>query len=253
MNSIETGLLILATTFCGALLGMLMGRVLPEHHLSSDTKTMISGAMAVVGTLSALVLGLLLATASSSFATRNQEVMEISANLTRIDRLLRRFGSAADDSRNILRQYAAMKMHDLFPQGTTSPPTFDNPKAIILLEELENGLLSLKPVNNAQQWLQSQALQLTNEVATTRWALVQQSSSSIPLPFLFALVFWLTILFASFGLFAPRNLTATAALFLCAVAVSGAVWLILEMETPFQGIVQISKAPMRHAVQEINR
>src|SRR5258708_926554 len=103
MNSIEIGLLILATTFFGALLGMLIARLLPEHHLSNDTRTLISAAMAVIGTLSALVLGLLLATASTSFANRSQEVLQISANLIRLDRLLRRYGSEADKSRDILR------------------------------------------------------------------------------------------------------------------------------------------------------
>ena len=96
MNSIEIGSLVLASTFCGALLGMVAKRALPEPHLGADTKNLISASMAVVGTLSALVLGLLLSTASSSFATRNQEVVQVSANLIRLDRLLRRYGPAAE-------------------------------------------------------------------------------------------------------------------------------------------------------------
>ena len=91
-----------------------------------------------------------------------------------------------------------MKMQDLFPE--TGPPHLDNPRTINVLEELENGVLALKPGNNTQQWLQSQALRLANQVTTTRWALAQQSPSSIPFPFLVALVFSLTIVFVSFGL-----------------------------------------------------
>jgi len=121
MKLVEVGLPILAILFGGALLGMLASRLLPERHLSSDTRTLISALMAVIGTLSALVLGLLLATANSSFSVRNQEVMQISANVIRLDRLLRRYGPAADQSREILRQYAAMKTHDLFPKAPAGP------------------------------------------------------------------------------------------------------------------------------------
>jgi hypothetical protein len=173
MKLVEVGLLVLAILFCGALLGMLASRILPERHLSSDTKALISALMAVIGTLSALVLGLLLATANSSFGARHQEVMQISANMIRLDRLLRRYGPAADQAREILRQYTAMKTRDLFPEDATSRPTVDDPRTTALLEDLEDGLLALKPGNNPQQWLQAQALRLVNEVATARWALVE--------------------------------------------------------------------------------
>ena len=154
--------------------------------------------MAVVGTLSALVSGLLLSTASSSFATRNQEVVQISANLIPLERLLRRYGPAAETSPRCSSPVCRNEMQDLFPE--TGPPDLDNPRMINVFEELENGVLALKPGNNTQQWLQSQALRLANQAATTHWALAQQSPSSIPFLFLIALVFWLTIVFVSFGL-----------------------------------------------------
>jgi len=253
MKSIELGSIITVILFGGGLLGMLARRVLPENHLSDETKDLITVSMAVIGTLSALVLGLLLSSASSSFGARNQEVMEISADMVRLDRLLRRYGPATDESRVLLRRYVAMKKQDLFPETATGSPNVDNPQTIALLETLQNGLLELKPANNKQQWLQSQALQLAVDVAKTRWALAQQSANAIPIPFLVAMVFWLMILFVSFGLFAPRNPTAIAALLLSAMAVSAAVGLILEMESPLQGIVRVSSAPMHHALQEISR
>jgi hypothetical protein len=252
MKLVEVGLPILAILFGGAVLGMLASRVLPERHLSSDTRTLISALMAVIGTLSALVLGLLLATANSSFSVRNQEVMQISANVIRLDRLLRRYGPAADQSREILRQYAAMKTHDLFPEGA-SRPNVDNPRTIARLEELEDGLLALKPANNRQQRLQSEALRLVNEVATARWSLVQRGSSGIPRAFLVVLGFWLLLLFVNFGLFAPPNALTIAALFVGALAVSGAFQLVVDMDAPFQGTVRISSAPMSHALEEISR
>jgi hypothetical protein len=253
MKFVEVGLFVLAILFCGALLGMLISRMLPERHLSSETKALISALMAVIGTLSALVLGLLLATANGSFGVRNQEVMQISANMIRLDRLLRRYGPAADQSREILRQYAAMKTRDLFPEGARSRPNVDDPQTIALIEDVEDRLLALKPGNNSQQWLQTQALHLVNEVATARWALVGQSSTGVPRAFLVILGFWLLIVFVNFGLFAPPNALTIAALFVCAVAVSGAFQLVVDMDAPFQGTVRISSTPMHHALEELSR
>jgi hypothetical protein len=238
--------------FSGALLGMLLSRFLPEHHLSGETKAVISVSMATVGTLSAFVLGLLVSTASSSFATRNQQIVQFSNDLVRMDRLLRRFGPTAHASRDALRRYVAMKMRDLFPAGEAGPPHLDNAPTLIVLEELEDGVASLKPATATQQWLQSQALQIAGELETTGWAMAAGSSSLIPLPLLGAMVIWLTVIFVSFGLFAPRNATAILALFFTAFALAAAVKISIDMET-LQGRVRISSAPMRHALEEISR
>jgi hypothetical protein len=129
----------------------------------------------------------------------------------------------------------------------------DSEPTLAVLETLQDRVLALAPADEARRWLQAQALQITGAMLQTRWLLVQQSGTAIPFPLLALLVFWLSILFASFGLFAPRNITALLALFLCAVAVSGAVLMILDMETPFGGVIRISSMPMRHALEAISR
>src|SRR5216683_1534642 len=110
-------LIILVIVFGGAVLGMLAARLLPEQHLSSETRTVVSASMAIVGTLSALVLGLLISTASTSFATRDKEVTNISANLIRIHFLLERYGPETQESRAILGRYTAAMLRDLFPDN----------------------------------------------------------------------------------------------------------------------------------------
>jgi hypothetical protein len=67
------------------------------------------------------------------------------------------------------------------------------------------------------------------------------------------LVFWLIILFVSFGLFAPPNATVFAALFVCALSVSGAIFLILELDQPFEGHIQISSGPLRNALAHLGQ
>jgi hypothetical protein len=247
----EIGLIILVVVFSGAILGMQIGRLLPAHHISSETKAVISVSMAVVGTASALVLGLLISSANTSFSTRNAEVTRMSADLIRLDRLLRRYGPEAGTAREGLQRYVAMKFDDLFPGGTYGKPNVDNRATLETMEHVQDSILALRPEDNRQQWLIAQALQLMAAISETRWLLVQQSASSIPLPFLIMFVFWLTLLFGSFGLFAPRNVTTVVALFLCSLAVSGGVEMVLDMDSPFEGAVHISSAPMRHAMEVI--
>ena len=175
----------------------------------------------------------------------------MSADFIRMDRLLRRYGPEADGAREALQRYVTMKFDDLFPQKPEGKPNVDNTATVEMLEHVQEMILALRPGDDPQHWLSAQALQLAAEVSETRWLLVEQNAGIIPVPFLILVVFWLTILFASFGLFAPRNVTVTVALFLCSLAVSGGIAMILEMNTPFEGVVRISSAPMRHALEVI--
>jgi hypothetical protein len=117
-----------------------------------------------------------------------------------------------------------------------------------MLEGGQTKLLELVPQSEAQRWLQSHALRISGELAAARWLLAAQDISSIPRPFLVTLVFWLTILFTGFGLFAPRHATVIMVLLVCALSLSAAIFLILEMERPFEGFITVSAEPMRTAL-----
>ena len=145
MGAIPIGAIIVAILFGSAMLGMLAGRLLPEHHLTSETKNVISVSTAVVGTLSALVVGLLISTAHSSFLTKTQQVTQISADIIRLDRLLRRYGPEAQDIRELLRRYTAAKLQDLFPADPTRRADLSDATTVSLLEELESKILALTP------------------------------------------------------------------------------------------------------------
>jgi len=245
------GLAVLAVLFCSAMSGMLVGRILPQHHLTDQTKSVINASTGVIGTLTGLSLGLLIGAASSSYNTKNQEVVLIAADVIQMNRIVRRYGPEAEGSRDLLRRYTAMKIQDLFPKGTKSP-NLKNPKTDALLEELQNRLVALDPSNANQRWLQSQALQLVSRIAGERWLLVEQNTIGIAVPLLVLLVFWLCLLFFSFALFAPRNATVITALFVCALAAAAAVYMALELSSPFRGIMRISSKPMKEALDEIN-
>jgi hypothetical protein len=249
-NAPLVGLLVLAVVLAGAFAGAKARDHLPKHHLTEETKNLVSVSTAVVATVSALVLGLLISNANTKFTRLGGEVTTLSAEILRLDHILRRYGADAEPARNTLLDYAEHKSTDLFPDDPadvrlSNPPTYE------LLQRLEDMLLTLKPANPRDQWWLTQAMILAAKIGDARWLLAQEIGQGTPKAFVALLVFWLALLFASFGLFAPRNLTSAVTLTMCALAVAGAVAMFLELEQGFGGTVRISPEPMRHAVQTL--
>lgn len=206
---------------------------------------------AIVGTLSALVIGLMISTANNSFSTRSSEVSRIAVDIVRLNRVMQRYGPEADDARVKLRTYAEAKMQELFPAAGEQSASTE--ATVRMMEATQESILLLVPTDPRQRWLRSQALTLSDDVLQARWLLAEQRASNIPMPFLILLIFWLSLVFASFGLFAPRNATTIVVFCLCSVAVSGGVTMILELDSPFSGLVHVSGEPMRQALAEIIR
>jgi hypothetical protein len=244
------GVIIFLTILSGAGLGMLLGRLLPAHHRDDPSRSVITVATAVVGTASALVLGLLISSASSAFQQRSSEVGRFAVDIIRVDSSLRNYGLEADSVRQSLARYAAIEFEEFFPTGSDKTAKVDKPGAVQMLRGIRVDLLALRPSDASQHQIREKALQLVDEMGDTRWLLaIQQNISPIPTAFLIMLVFWLTILFGTFGLFAPRNVTVAAALALSVLAVSGGLELVLDMTDPFSGFVRISSVPMRDALE----
>jgi len=241
------GLLVFALILAGAFAGAMVRRRVPEHHLTEETKSLVSVSMAVVATISALVLGLLLSNANNSFNAVQGQVTSLSANILRLDQLLRRYGPDTKMAREKLREYAERKRDDLFPNNPADVRLGDQ-STYELLQEIEDLVLAVKPVNARDQWWLAQAMTLASKIGDTRFLLAQQTGHGTPKAALLLLVFWLTLLFASFTLFAPSNVVSTATLALCAIAIAGAIGMILELERGFGGLVQVSPQPMNHAV-----
>jgi len=249
MSANEIAVIAFACTFGGAILGMSIAGKLPVHHLSSDSRDVVKMAVGTVATLAALVIGLLTATAKGSFDTRDSELKQFSANLILLDRQLVHLGPSAQDARALLKRYARYKLDSTWK--TRASATTVEPNGWLLLEEVQDRIRLFAPTDEAQRWLQSRALQISGELAKTRWLLDVQAGSSIPVAFLVLLVFWLAAIFTSLGLLAPVNTTVIAALFVCALSVSGAIFLILEMDTPFEGLIQISNGPLRDVLAHL--
>ena len=248
MSNYIIGSISFVVIFGGVLIGMFCARRLPERHLSSQTQSVVTVSVAVIGTLSALVLGLMISVAYSSYSKASDEVRDLSLQVIRIERNLRRYGPEATEARATLHIWAIAKLQELFPEK--GKPSISSETTIKLLEVIQMDLLALTPKDNEQEYLRTLCVTLSSNMIQERWAL-KQTGHSIPIPFLVVLIFWLAIVFASFGLFAPANPTAMVALLLCSLAVAGGIALIQDLSDHSSGLIQLPLEPMRNALNEI--
>jgi Protein of unknown function (DUF4239) len=251
MNSIAIRLIVFACIFGGALFGMFLRAALPEHHLSGDTKDTVRLGMGLVGTMAALVLGLLIASAKGFYDTQSSELTEMSAKIVLLDRVLAHYGPETKEVRDLLHSAVARVLNQLWSKDRRQPPQMEPTAAggEIIYDKIQE----LSPKNDSQRSLQAQASNIAIDLGRARWLMFEQASSSVSVPVLLVVVFWLAVIFISIGLFAPPNATAIATLFFCALSVSGAIFLILEMYTPFGGLLQISSAPLRNALAHLGQ
>jgi hypothetical protein len=229
---------------------MALRALLPEHHLSQDSKDAVKLAMGLIGTLSALVLGLLVASAKSSFDAQRNGLAQLSANLILLDRILAHYGPEAKESREQLRENVAAMIHQIWPEDRAQAGRVEPTAGSEGLYELIQGL---SPKTETQRALQAAALKTGVDAAQARWSLFAQKGSAIPVPFLVIVVFWLAVLFASFSMFARPNATVIVALLFGALSVAGAIFLILELDRPFDGLIQLSSDPLRRALAQLGR
>jgi hypothetical protein len=246
-------LIVFACVFAGALLGMVLRAHLPEHHLSEGAKDVIRLGMGLIATMTALVLGLVIATAKNSYDTQDEAVKHSAAKILLLDRVLANYGAEAKDVRDLLRRTVADRLEAIWPDDHFQRATLYAPEGTFTGQDIETRILLLSPQTEVQRLLRSQALQISNDITETRWLVLGGKRSSVPLPFLVVVVFWLTIIFASFGLFAPHNGTVIVVLLLCALSVAGSIFLILELDQPFEGLIRISSAPLRYALSHLGQ
>jgi hypothetical protein len=249
MNSMFISAIVFVCIFGAAMLGMYMPNVLPEHHLSDRSKDVVKLGMGLVATLSALVLSLLISSAKNSFDAQSTELTQSSAKVVLLDRILAHYGPETEKARDVLRTAVVNSLDRIWSKkrlATTKlePPSRGNEQLLVLIQ-------GLAPRDDTQRALKSQALNIAFTVGETRWLQYAQMNDSVPVPILMILVGWLAALFFSFGLFAPRNGTVIASLFVAALSVSGAIFLMVDLYSPYGGLIEVSSAPLRAALSQL--
>lgn len=252
MDPTAIGLLTLVCTFGGALAGIWLRGILPEQHLNGESSGTVKVGIGLVATMTALVLGLVTSSAKSSFDAMSSAVQRTATDIILLDRTLARYGAASADARAALHDLVAARVDEVWPPDYSRAPELSVPD-VRRAEGFATLIQGLAPQNDDQLSLRSRALTLVEALLEARWLVSIVGTPSVLAPFLAALIFWLSITFISFGLFAPRNLTVVGTLFVCAVSVASAVFLILEMDGPFAGLIRVSPEPLRYALSHINQ
>ena len=248
-------LLVFICVFAGALFGVFLRAHLPEHHLTENAMDVIKLGMGLIATMTALVLGLVIATAKGSYDAEDEAVKHAALKILLLDGVLANYGPEAKSIRDLLRRTVTERVNAIWPDDQFRRATLQAPEAALLGRNIEARILQLLPQTDVQRELRSQALQIVGDINQTRWLVLGGAlgRTSIPMPFLVVVVFWLMIIFASFGLFAPRNATVIAALLICSISVAGAIFLILELDEPFEGLIRISSTPVRYALDHLGQ
>jgi predicted transposase YbfD/YdcC len=251
LNSLAIASVVFGCSFGAALIGMTLHVKVPDHQLDPDSRDVVKLVMGLIATMSALVLGLLIASANSSYDQQKNELNAISAKIVLLDRTLEFYGPDAKAARDSVRD-TILQTHDWIwsPEGVR-PEVLDSIETRDTAKSNSHKVQRLSPKTDDERMLKSQAIRQLESISESRLLMVALLGSSIPWPFLTVLVFWISTLFLGFGMFARFNATVTVALLVGALSVAGAIFLILELNDPYRGIMRISDEPLRGAISQI--
>ncbi len=252
MNAVVLGLITFLCTFSGALIATAIRDRLPAPHLSKESQDVVRLGIGLVATMTALLLGLVTAAARSTFDAQDVAIRTSGAAILTLDRHLARYGPETQPTRDLIRQAIAARLEEVW-QVNGGIAALHAAGGAPPIENIENQILALSPQTDNQRWFKSEALKLSQEIVKARWRVLESGGGAVPRPFLVVVIFWLTVTFASFGLYAPRNATVVAVLFVAAVSVAAAVFLVLELDGPFDGFIRVSSKPMEYVVSQLGK
>ncbi len=251
MSPIVVSLIALVVILGGALFGALLRNTLPEHHLADDTRDYVRLGTGLIATIAALVLGLLIASANSSYDTESNQVRHLTADIILLDQLLEQYGPEARDARDLLRRAVEPLVERIWRQDSSESTKGTPFRATAASEDAFAKIQALSPKTDAQRSLRDRTMQVATDAAQTRLLLFEHADNSIPMPFLAVLVFWLAVIFMSFSLFSRLTPINIVAMLVFAISASAALFLILELSQPFVGLMQLSSTPLRNALASL--
>ncbi len=253
MGSLAVALVVFACSFGAAVLGMYLRPNSPVRDLDDHSRDVVKLVMGLVATMAALVLGLLVASADAAHGQQSEELKDFSTEVVLLDRTLALYGPEAQVVRDQLRDLVqhthdtVWSPHDVRPENLNSETVQKSVRAQLVR------MIALEPKTDQQRMLKSHALDQADSVTRARLHMFESRDGQFAWPFLAMLIFWISILFLGFGLLAPFNLTLAVTQFLGAVSVAAAIFMILELNAPFGGLMRVSDAPLKAAITELDR
>ena len=252
MRAITLASITFICTFGSAMAGTFVRSWLPPAHISKESQDVVRLGIGLVATMTALLLGLVTAAARSTFDVQDAALRNSAATILTLDRHLARYGPETQPTRDLIRRAVEFRLRTTWASNSGAGQGLAVSEGTPAVEEVENQILRLSPQTESQRWFKSEALKLSEEIVKTRWR-VLGSGGAVPFPFLVVVISWLTVTFASFGLYAPRNATVVSVLCIAAISVAAAVFLILELDGPFDGVIKVSSVPMQYALDHLNQ
>ena len=253
ISSLTIALISAGCIFGGAVLGLLLSGLLPERHLRDNSRDTVKVATGMIATLAALVLGLLISSANTSFDAVDTAITQAGAKIILLDRALANYGPETKDAREQLRRAVVAGIEMFWPREKSEGSGLAGFERVNAMEMLQAKIRELLPATDIQRRLLSQADQYSGDILEARWLFIAQAQRTVPATFLVVLLFWLTMLHISFGLLAPRNATVITVFLISTLSLSGAIFIILEMSHPLQGTMKVSSAPMRKALEHLGQ
>jgi hypothetical protein len=251
MRPLADAIVVFICVFASGLLGLSLRGLLPERHLAEDSMGMVRLGTGVLATLTALVLGLLVASAKANYDRVRDDITKGAVSILLLDRTLAQYGEQARDARTELRAAVTTMVNNVFVARHRGASNLDSAGGMARSERLQTELRNLTPQNDMQRMLQARALDISNDIAQTRLLVINEAQGSLPAVFLLVLVLWLAIMFAGFGLVTARNPTVLVTLALCALSLAGAVMMAEELNQPLTGFMHVSDAPLRYALANL--
>lgn len=240
---------VLTCLGAAAALGIYLSATLSKEHLNDRSKDVIHGFMSVIAHLVAVVLGLLIFSAKTSFDTKDSEFKHASAKVVLLDRALAHYGPKAQEARGALKSAIEKKLAAIEPKSKHDEER--GRRTFASIEDVQARIRALATESDGERWLKERALALSGDIGQARWYLLEELDSTIPQPFLAIMVFWLMLILFSYGLFTPRNATVLTVLALCTVSLASSVYLVLEMDDSLEGPISISTEPLRKALAQL--
>jgi hypothetical protein len=249
MHSSVVSFIVFVLVWTGALFGMWLRRALPLDHLSTDTKDSIRLAVGLLVTMTSLVLGMLVSSAKTYYDGQKNVVAQMASDIIQLDSMLEIFGAESKDLRVELRYDLEVAMDRIWPKEGSR---FSELRPKDLSRNVYKQVELLVPKNATEASAKAQIVTTVQRLKETYWLMFLTSEqTTVSLLLLMVVTSWLVTIFISFGIFAPPNSTVLITLLICALAVSGAIFIIMEMYSPFSGIMRISPVAVRDALSQM--
>ncbi|HZR81890.1 MAG TPA: hypothetical protein VFD92_12390 [Candidatus Binatia bacterium] len=237
-----------AAMFGAAIVGTLLRSILPERYLSDESKEVIRLGSALIATMSALLLGLLVASTRGAYEEKRSQVIRMTADLIELDLCMKDYGAEARPVRQAMRDAVPAIVDGIWRGQADRFRSDANAEPDTGTEAVLSELQELSPRDDGQRARRARAIEVGLDLAQIQLVLFSQPDNAISPPFITVMVLWLAFIFGTFTLFAPPNPLIVAVLLVSALSAASALFLILDLDSPFAGLLQIPAAPLRNAL-----